>query len=116
HDFIVQNVRAALLLLFGAVGFVLLIAGVNVVNLLLARAADRQREMAIRASLGAGRSRILRQLLVESVLLASLGGVAGLLVGWWALGLIAGLGQEQVPALADVRLDPTVLAFTAGLS
>ena len=116
HDFIVQNVRAALLLLFGAVGFVLLIAGVNVVNLLLARAADRQREMAIRASLGAGRGRLLRQLLVESVLLSAVGGLAGLLVGSWGLGIIVGLGQDQIPALASVRLDPWVLAFTAGVS
>jgi putative ABC transport system permease protein len=116
HDFIVQNVRAALLLLFGAVGFVLLIAGVNVVNLLLARAADRHREMAIRASLGAGRGRLLRQLLVESVLLSTVGGVAGLLVGSWGLGIIVGLGQDQIPALESVRLDPWVLAFTAGVS
>ena len=116
HDFIVSNVRGALLLLFGAVGCVLLIAGVNVVNLLLARAADRQREMAIRASLGAGRARLLRQLLVESVLLATMGGLAGLLVGWWALGLIVRLGEDQVPALESVRLDPWVLAFTAGVS
>ena len=116
HDFIVSDVRAALLLLFGAVGFVLLIAGVNVVNLLLARAADRHREMAIRASLGAGRGRLLRQLLVESVLLASMGGLAGLLVGWWALGLIVRLGQDQVPALESVRLDLSVLAFTAAVS
>jgi len=116
HDFIVQNVRAALLLLFGAVGFVLLIAGVNVVNLLLARAADRQREMAIRASLGAGRGRLLRQLLVESVLLSAVGGLAGLLVGSWGLGIIVGLGQDQIPALESVRLDPWVLAFTAGVS
>jgi putative ABC transport system permease protein len=116
HAFIVQDVRAALLLLFGAVGFVLLIAGVNVVNLLLARAADRQRELAIRASLGAGRGRLLRQLLVESVLLSAFGGLAGLLVGTWGLGLIVSLGQDQIPALESVRLDPWVLAFTAGVS
>jgi putative ABC transport system permease protein len=116
HDHIVSSVRGGLLLLFGAVGCVLLIAGVNVVNLLLARAADRQREMAIRASLGAGRARLLRQLLVESVLLASMGGLAGLLVGWWTLGLIVRLGQDQVPALEFARLDPWVLAFTACVS
>jgi putative ABC transport system permease protein len=116
HDFIVQDVRAALLLLFGAVGFVLLIAGVNVVNLLLARAADREREMAIRASLGAGRGRLLRQLLVESVLLSTVGGLAGLLVGLWGVGVIVALGQDQIPALESVRLDPWVLAFTAGVS
>jgi putative ABC transport system permease protein len=116
HAFLVSDVRPALLLLFGAVGFVLLIAGVNVVNLLLARAADRQREMAIRAALGAGRGRLLRQLLVESVLLAAMGGLAGLVVGWWALGVIVAIGQDQVPALATVHLDPWVLSFTAGVS
>jgi putative ABC transport system permease protein len=114
HAFLVRDVRSALLLLFGAVGFVLVIAGVNVVNLLLARAADRHREMAIRASLGAGRGRILRQLLAESVVLSTLGGLAGLVVGW--LGLIVGLGKDQVPALATVRLDPLVLAFTAAVA
>ena len=116
HTFLVSDVRPVLLLLFGAVGFVLLIAGVNVVNLLLARAADRQREMAIRASLGAGRGRLLRQLLVESVLLATMGGLAGLVVGWWALGVIVAIGQDQVPALETVHLDPWVLSFTAGVS
>jgi len=116
HALLVSDVRPALLLLSGAVGFVLLIAGVNVVNLLLARAADRQREMAIRASLGAGRGRLLRQLLVESVLLSAIGGLAGLVVGWWAVGVIVALGQDQVPALRTVRLDPWVLAFTAGVS
>ena len=116
HDFLVTDLRPGLLLLFGAVGFVLLIAGVNVVNLLLARAADRQREMAIRASLGAGRARVLRQLVVESVLLASLGGLAGAMVGWWALAIVVALGREQVPVLETVHLDGWVLAFTAGVS
>ncbi len=116
QEFLVRDVRSALLLLFGAVGFVLLIAGVNVVNLLLARAADREREIAIRASLGAGRGRVLRQLLVESVLLSVLGGLAGLVVGGWGLDLIRGLARDQVPALESVRLDPWVLAFTAGVS
>lgn len=116
HAYVVSDVREALLLLFGAVGFVLLIAAANVMNLLLARAADRQREMAIRSSLGAGRSRILRQLVVESVLLAAAGGLAGLAVAAWMLDIVVALGADRVPALVDVHLDGRVLAFTAGVS
>jgi putative ABC transport system permease protein len=113
HAWLVRNVRPAILMLFGAVGFVLLIAAVNVVNLLLARAAERQREMAIRASLGASRGRLLRQLLVEGLVLSAGGALAGLAVAAWMLEAVVMLGRDDVPALASVRLDPQVLAFTA---
>jgi putative ABC transport system permease protein len=116
HAYLVRNVRTALLLLLGAVGLVLLIAAVNVVNLLLARAAEREREMAIRASLGASRGRLLGQLLAEGLVLASAGAVAGLAVAVWMLEAVVALGREQVPALGTARLDPGVLGFTAALS
>jgi putative ABC transport system permease protein len=116
HQFLVRDVRAALFLLLGAVVFVLLIAVTNVANLLLARAASRQKEMAIRASLGAGRGRIFRQLLAESVLLAGLGGAAGLLGAWWLTDAIVRVSPPGVPGLDEVRLDLRVLAFTAVVS
>ncbi|HUG54713.1 MAG TPA: ABC transporter permease [Vicinamibacteria bacterium] len=116
QSFLVREIRPTLLLLSGAVAFILLIAGVNVVNLLLARAADREREMAVRAALGASRPRLLRQLVVESLLLAAMGGLAALLVGRWTLAVIALVGRDQVPALETVRLDSVVLAFTAVVS
>jgi putative ABC transport system permease protein len=116
HAYVVRNVRTALLLLFGAVGLVLLIAAVNVVNLLLARAAERRREMAIRTSLGASRGRLLRQLLVEGLLLSALGAAAGLALSSWLLEGVVALGRDDVPALATVRLDPHVLAFTAAVA
>jgi putative ABC transport system permease protein len=116
HQFLVQDVRGALLLLLGAVTFVLLIAATNVANLLLARAAARAREMAVRASLGASRARLVRQLLAESVLLALIGGAAGLLVAKWLTEVIVRLSPPGVPGLDLVRLDPRVMAFTAGVS
>lgn len=116
HAYIVRNVRPAILLLFGAVGCVLLIAAVNVINLLLARASERQREMAIRASVGASRGRLLRQLMVEGLVIAAAGGAAGVLVAAWMLQAMVALGRDQVPALATVHLDGQVLAFTALVS
>ena len=113
---IVQNSRPALLLLLGAVSFVLLIACVNVANLLLARAAARGREVAIRTAMGAGRGRVIRQLLTESVILSLAGGFFGVLMAWAALGPLLKLASGSVPQGSPIGLDPWVLFFTAAIS
>ncbi|HEU4390436.1 MAG TPA: ABC transporter permease, partial [Blastocatellia bacterium] len=110
------DVRSGLLILLGAVAFVLLVACANVANLLLARSAARERELAIRSSLGAGRRRLIGQLLVESAPLAAVGGLAGLALAWWASDALAGLLPQSVPRYNAIRLDARVFAFTVGLS
>src|SRR5215468_1817690 len=107
-----QNVRLMMLMLFGAVGLVLLIACANIANLQLARMTARRKEIAIRSALGAGGWRIARQALTESLLLAFIGGVVGLLLAVWALDLIVKFGPANVPRLGEVSLDPRVLVFT----
>ncbi len=116
HQEVVRDVRLGLLLMFGAVGCVLLIACANVANLLLQRATTRRKEIAIRAALGAGRWRILRQLLTESLLLALGGGVIGWLLAVWLTKLLISLAPKGLPRVTEVVLDARVLGFAALVS
>jgi putative ABC transport system permease protein len=113
---LVQFVRPALLVLFGAVGFVLLIACANVANLLLAKATKRQREITLRAALGAGRFRLIRQFLTESLLLSFLAGGLGILVAMWSLDLLRALKPDSIPDVNNIHLDLHVFGFLLAIS
>jgi putative ABC transport system permease protein len=115
-DAIVGDVGRTLFVLFGGVAFVLLIASLNVANLSLSRAAGRGSEIAIRTALGAGRRRIMRQLLTESLLLATAGAAGGVLLAWCGVNLLRTIGSNYLPRMDEVSIDGRVLAFTAFLS
>jgi putative ABC transport system permease protein len=116
RDEMVGDVRTALYVLFGAVACLLLIANANVANLMLARASVRGKEIALRAALGASRGRIIRQLLTESVLLAGLGGLLGLVVAQWGTEALVAAVPQNIPRVSAIRLDGVVLGFTLLLS
>jgi putative ABC transport system permease protein len=116
HEFLVGNVKTPLLILLGAVALVLLIACANVANLMLARAATREKEFAIRSALGAGRWRIARQLLVESLILALIGGALGLLLAFWLVDLLKTFSPDGTPRVDEIVIDRYALGFTFAIS
>jgi predicted permease len=116
QDRLVGDTKRPLLLLLGAVGFVLLIACANVANLLLSRAAARSKEMSVRAALGAGRFRVARQLLTESLLLAGTGAALGFLLAQFSLKFLIDLAPDSLPRESEIGIDPRVLMFTLGVS
>ena len=116
HERLVREVKPSLLALLGAVGLVLLIACANVANLLLARSAARQKEIAIRAAMGASRTRVLRQMLTESILLSAIGGIAGLILSIWLTDVLMSMLPEGAPRLEHIGIDYRVLAFALGVS
>jgi putative ABC transport system permease protein len=110
---VVGDIRPGLLALAGAVAFVLLIACANIANLAMARGSARARELAVRAALGAGRSRVVRLLLTESLLIAVVGGLAGTLIAAWGVDALVAMAPEGTPRIGEIRLDPRVFAFAA---
>ncbi len=116
RDYMVGKVRTALWILLGAVGMVLLIACANVAHLALARASSRTKELAVRSALGAGRARLVRQMLSESVLLAIIGGLVGVALAWWGTSGLAALGPKELPRAHEVRIDVPVLLFALVVS
>jgi predicted permease len=116
QDQVVGDVRRALLVLLGSVALVLLSACANVANILLSRAAGREKEVAIRTALGAGWKRMARQLLTESVLLSLIGGAAGIALAWWALYVVRAIHPGNIPRLDEIRIDASVLTFAFAVS
>ena len=116
HQQVTGKIRPALLLLLGAVGLVLLIACANIINLMLVRSASRHKEIAVRAALGAGRRRLLRQLLTESITLSLIGGGAGIVLGSWGVQVLLALNPIKLPQYNQIRIDLTVLVFTLAAS
>ena len=116
HEEVVGDSRVSMLVLFGAVALVLLIACANIANLLLARAASRQKEIAVRAAVGATRRRLVRQLVTESLLLSAIGGVLGIVLALWLSDLLARTAAESIPRALEIGIDARVLGFAVGLS
>jgi putative ABC transport system permease protein len=116
RDWVIGDVQRPLAIILAAVGFLLLIACANVANLTLARATARQKEISIRAALGASRGRLVRQMLTESVMLAVGGGIVGVLLAYWGVAALVALKPSNLPRLAEIAVDSPVLTFTAGLS
>jgi putative ABC transport system permease protein len=116
HERLVREVKPSLLALLGAVGLVLLIACANVANLLLARSAARQKEIAIRAAMGASRTRVLRQMLTESILLSAIGGIAGLILSIWLTDVLMSMLPGGAPGLEQIGIDYRVLTFALGVT
>jgi putative ABC transport system permease protein len=116
HDRVVGDIRPGLFALLGAVAFVLLIACVNIANLLLARGSARVRELAVRTALGAARGRVIRQLITESLLLAAIGGAVGVLVGSWAVDALVAVAPSNAPRVSEIGIDVRVAGFASGLT